>query len=730
MIKKILYIVIILFASQQLMAQGKAKIKKAHKLHDGYSFSKAIEKYEGITDKTPSIIRNLAKSYFNTGDIVSAEKYSRELCLTDSATSDDIYNYASVLKMNKKYKEAETWMVKYNNMEINDSRGFVATGSKGYYKKLQKDVGQFSIKNLDINSEQEDFGPAFYKDKIVIASSREGIVPIKRKWNWNNLPFLNIYVAARKEDNTLDSLITFQRNINKKFHEGPASFSEDGNYVVFTRNNYSDKSKTGERNLELFSSKFNGKKWEKPIPVPFNSPEYSVGHPALSPDGLTMYFASNMPGGTGGVDIYVVTRNEAGTWNKPSNLGSLINTEGNEMFPFISHTGGLLFFASDGHLGLGGLDIFVTKMTDGEPIEFKNIGVPANSSRDDFSFILDKHNKSGYFASNRPGGKGDDDIYSYTLNKPFLFDKIIRGTAKDTKGNLLIETVVNLYNDKGEVIKSVTTNETGAYSFQADNNKKYALKGLKTEYDEGTNTADTHGDEEIIISNLILEKIPNLSLVCIVKDDDNNLIDSAKILMVNNTRGNSNSVMTASNGTYREPLKKVKLNDSLDYKFIVDKEGYLATVKDYKQALDREGEFIVEVVLTKIKVGSKLSDFIEIKPIYFDLNKSNIRPDAAIELDKIVKVMNEHKTMVIELGAHTDCRGSSTSNESLSDRRAKSSAKYIQGKIDNPDRIYGKGYGESSLKINCSCLGKSKMHNLSKKQHQENRRTEFKITKM
>ncbi len=479
MLKKIVYIAILLLASQQIMAQGKAKIKKADKFHEGYSYSKAIEKYEGITEKTPAILRNLADSYFRTREYDKSETYYAQLCTLDEATAEDVYNYAYVLKMNEKYSESQRWMAKFKDLKSDDSRAKALTSDANYYTKLQKDKGQFTISNLDINTEQEDFGTAFYKGNIVFASSREGIVPVKRRWNWNKLPFLNLYEAQRNEDNSLKTPRKFVRRLNKKFHEGPASFNEAGDFVVFTRNNYKGKSKDGVIKLQLFTSQLEGNSWSKPKAVPFNSPEYSVGHPALSPDGLTMYFASDMPGGQGGVDLYIVKRSKEGVWESPQNLGNLVNTEGNEMFPYISNTGELLFFASDGQPGLGGLDVFVAKVENNVPQEFKNVGVPVNTSKDDFAFILDKEGKGGYFSSNRPGGKGDDDIYAYILHKPFLFNKVIKGTAKDTDGNLLANTEVNLYDEKGKIIETITTDATGAYTFKADNDKKYSLKGIK-----------------------------------------------------------------------------------------------------------------------------------------------------------------------------------------------------------------------------------------------------------
>ncbi len=224
--------------------------------------------------------------------------------------------------------------------------------------------------------------------------------------------------------------------------------------------------------------------------------------------------------------------------------------------------------------------------------------------------------------------------------------------------------------------------------------------------------------------------MPDLSLVCIVKDADGNLLDGVNIAMTNVSNNKNENVYTQANGQYRKPLIGFKMNDILNYRFVAHKDQYLEATKSYQTTINKEGEYVVEITMLKLKVGSKLSDFIEIKPILFDFNKFNIRPDAATELEKIIKVMNEHPTMVIELGSHTDCRGSIKSNTRLSDRRAKASAKYIKSKITKPERIYGKGYGETQLKIHCKCNNKPVKHNLTDAQHQANRRTEFKIISM
>jgi len=725
-------LVLIIFSLSFYSQAQRLKLKRGADLYETYSYKESIKKYEEITDKTIDIKRKLAQSYYNIGKFKKSEKYYQEICNSSEKTSEDVYSYAAVLAMNKKYKESSIWMKEFNKLSKNDSRGKRWANNSSFYKDLQKDKGIFKIENLNINIKQGDFGTAYYKDKVVFASTRKSVEIIRREWNWNELPYLDLFVAKPDTNLHFKSFTRFHDKINKKFHEGPASFSKDGNYMAFTRNNYKEKSSEGIIKLEIYTSEFKNKKWQKPVPLHFNNKEYSVGHPSLTPDGKTMYFASDMPGGIGGVDIYVIKRKDDNSWTDPVNLGKTINTEGNEMFPFI-HPEGFLIYSSNGLLGLGGLDIFIALKKGKTFKKPENIGTPVNSNYDDFAFILDDKQESGYFSSNRIEGKGDDDIYLFRLLMP-LNKKLIVGVATDQDGNILSGVEVNLYDDKGNVIATVVTEDDGKYEFKAEPDKYYSLDGKKTEYKKGTNTADTHTDDYIITANLVLAIKPKFSLYCIIKDEQTmKPLDSVKVTMVDYIKNSTEIIYTPTTGDFFKKLKDKKLNDSLSYGLILEKKGYLTEKFVYNQKLYREGQYNMHeemnFVMHKIETGLDLGKIVKVNPIYFDLDKSNIREDAAIELDKIVKVMNDNPTMVIELGSHTDCRASKEYNRSLSDRRAKSSAAYIRARITKPERIFGKGYGESKLINKCKCEGGKKVP-CTEEEHQENRRTEFKIIKM
>ncbi len=390
------------------------KIKKGNQLYDDYFYSEAIEIFEEIDPLSPDLIRKLAHCYELIGNTSKAEEYYYELVKEEGATSSDIYSYAKMLRSNSKYSECENWMDKFHELSPNDSRGIKYQKKRGLMERLQRNNSRFLIRNLKSNESHQDFGITYLLDKVVFTSSRQEPKPMARKWNWNGLPFLDLYSAEYDTSGMLINISPFHKKLNRKYHEGPASFARDGSYMVYTISNYQNTSSDGVIRLELYETNLENGEWKTGIPFHFSDKEYSIGHPTLTEDGNRLYFSSDMPGGYGETDLYVVNRDKNGAWGIPENLGPDINTEGSEMFPFI-HSNGTLYFASDGHVGLGGLDIFEVHMTSKVPF-VKNIGAPINSNRDDHSFIIDQDLKSGYFSSNRPGGKGSDDIYSFNVN--------------------------------------------------------------------------------------------------------------------------------------------------------------------------------------------------------------------------------------------------------------------------------------------------------------------------
>ena len=725
--KKTTLIVFTLFISFSIFSQ-KYALKKADRNFDNLSYPEAIQVYKLSTQD----LRNLAKAYQYTEQTDSAEIYYEFLSRRSDNISEDLFQYAQTLLMNNKVDSATIWMEKFHERQENDSRGKDYVGNKEEIKRLKEDLGRFDIFTIDANSKMHDFSPTFYKDKIVFASARESKLASKLRWNGNNQPYLNLFIADVKLNLQFINVDLMSRKYNKKYHDGPASFSADGKLMVFNRNNYEEKNDSGERRLKMFYRELGEDgKWGEIKGFIFNNKNYSVGLPAVSPDGKTIYFASDMPGGYGATDIYKITRTN-GVWSMPQNLGPAINTEGREMFPFI-HQDDMLFFASDGHIGIGGLDIFVASINESDYSNIQNLGYPINSIKDDFGLILDKNQQFGYFSSNRTGGKGSDDIYGYKLIKKLNFCKEVKGIAMDDKGNQLPSTTVNLYQND-TLVETTTTDENASFSFCLDPNN-YVVIGNKVDYFDGKSSFELSKDSlEPKSVTVVLKQIPNFSLYGIVTNKKTGEpLEGVEVELINNLTNTKEDIVLPSTGDFKRALEDKKLNDAISYQLVLKKEGFLSKTVTYNQKLTREGQYNIheslDLTLDPLEIGGDLSKLIEINSINFDLNKYNIRPDAAVELDKIVKIMNEYPGMYIELGAHTDCRASKAYNEKLSDNRAKASAEYIKSKITNPDRIFGKGYGESKLLNKCECEGSRKVP-CTEEEHAINRRTEFRIIKL
>ena len=488
------------------------RLKKADKYFHEFSYDKAIKAYKKIDDKTPTIYRNMAKSYLVLGNAAQAEESYGNLMNTGKYKAQDVYNYARVLLMNKRYDEAAGWMQKYYKLNPKDSRAIKFMQDPDYYKDLLKVDSRVILNNLDINTEYEDFSPTYYKDtEVVFASSRGKSFLVDRNWNGNRQPFLDLYKAELAENNSLTDVQSFDENVNKEYHDAPATFNKAGDHMIVTRNIYTD-DKVKENKLWLYESDLEYEKyWSAPQPLHFNSKEYSCGQASLSPDGQVMYFTSDMPGGKGGTDIYKVEKKSDGTWGTPVNLGDRINTEGNEMFPFYDAENGYLFFSSEGLPGLGGLDIFATKVRrDGSFTQPKNLGAPINSNADDFSFIY-KEDGSGFLSSNRVGGKGDDDIYSFMNLMKFkeaVKDCYLAGTITDkvTQEPLDFARVI-LYSKDGKKLESFETEQDGKYMYPIDCGDAYKLVVVHDGYEKATAEIDSKNfDTPKIIKDFALVK--------------------------------------------------------------------------------------------------------------------------------------------------------------------------------------------------------------------------------
>ncbi|MGC4041412.1 MAG: OmpA family protein [Flavobacterium sp.] len=513
--------------------------------------------------------------------------------------------------------------------------------NKDYLAEIKKNSGRYKLENAGINSKYSDYGPSFFGNKVVFCSARDTGNFSKRIHTWTGGYFTNLYGADMAEDGSLSNVGKFGNQLNSKFHEATPVFAKDGKTVYFTRNNYLDKRGYNASKvtlLKIYKADIdkNGK-WVNVAPLPFNSDSYQTAHPALSPDGKTMYFASDMPGGFGKSDLYKVKINDDGTFGTPENLGKTINTEGRETYPFVTAKNEL-YFASDAQPGLGGLDIFVTQIPDdGVFKKIQNIGEEANSPKDDFAFIINTDTKKGFLSSNRDGGQGSDDIYKFTEIKGLFIEQAIFGVITDAKTNAVLPNAkITLLDEKFNKISETVSNEKGFYEFlKLEPNTKFRIRVEKTEYDTKEVAAITGKEQGRTEVNIELEK-----------------------------------------------------------------------------------------TVIPVKPGDDLAKILGIRIIHFDLDKSNIRPDAALELAKILDVMEQYPMMKIDVRSHTDCRQTAKYNMALSDRRAKSTIAWLVSKGISKDRLTGRGYGESQLLNNCGCEPTNES-NCTEEQHQQNRRSEF-----
>ncbi len=715
-------------------AQEKNEIICSNQLSE-YDYYASVATLEKVKEKDAGVLRKLALGYDKTGDCAKAEACYASISKRADRIPNDHLEYARILMKNQKYAEAEAQLKIYSELNPKDSE-------MDRFNLLNESLTKYSaqgvaikVQNSPINTEQEDFGPTIHNGKLYFTSSRRKNEAVNRTWLGNRLSFLDLYRAdINPSDNNITNIQSIKnKKVNKKYHEGPVAFSPDGKQAFITRNNYVETASDGTRHFSLFVSNLEGETWSDPTPIMFNSNDYSVGHGTLSPDGKTLFFASDMPGGKGGVDIYR-SRWQGGNWSVPENMAS-INTSGDEMFPFF-HESGIFFFSSDGYAGYGGLDVFVGQYKDEEVKQTRNVGAPFNSSGDDFSVWMNKDAVTGMFSSNRAGGKGNDDLYTFSMDKPFTFARTIKITAKDEKGNKLAGVQITLKDHSGKELGTLTSNENAEAVYETSEIGSFNLDGSKKDYFESKAKVEiTDESPELLAADLVLEKDPGFMLLVKVMDKKSSaVLDSVKVTLVNNMTGKEEVFYTNKDGMIKRPIYDKKLNDRVSYNIRMEKTGYLPRGTTYNKELTVPGVYDVSkdlsLAIERMEVGTDLAKAIDLKPIYFDLAKYDIRPDAAVELDKIVAIMNEFPTMVVELGSHTDCRGTAGKNLELSQKRADASANYIKARIKDPYRIAGKGYGETKILNGCTCEGPKKQPKYTETQHAVNRRTEFLVVKI
>ena len=647
---KLLNITLAFLCTTSLFAQHERELQKANDMYKNYAYVDAIKIYEKIAEKgyvNQEMLESLGNSYYYNAEYKNALRWYEQLFEEGKydVKAEYYYRYAQALKSVGRYDESDKMMNKFAELTGNtDTRAVLFEENQDYQEVINSNSGRLELHPVSINTEFSEYGTALYGDKLVFTAANSGKTSKGGVSQWTGESYYDLYTADRDQQ-ALSNKKFFSTTINTPFNESTAVFTKDGNTMYFTRNNYVNrKIGTNVENTILLkilrATKDSNGHWGNVVEVPFNSDNYNVAHPALSPDEKFLYFASDMDGTLGESDIFRVEILGDNQYGTPENLGDIINTSGRESFPFVSKNN-ILYYSSDGIPGLGGLDIFAVKFyengTVSKPI---NIGMPGNSADDDFCFVMDSDTKVGFLSSNRPGGKGRDDIYSFYEEKPLVFDceKMIKGVLKDSEKNDVIADGVIVLSDK--TMKEVArqkTKEDGSFAFD-----KVDCKDLYY-------------------------------------------------------------YLRAEIGDYVTTEVKVDLNVEGDvfYEFMI---------KPREIAIDKD------VDLAKV---------LNIKEIYFDFDKSDIRPDAAVELAKIVEVMRENPKMKIDIRSHTDSRASDEYNLRLSERRAKATLEWMVKQGIERKRLTAKGYGETQLVNGCSngvpC---------TEEEHQANRRSEFIIISM
>jgi len=686
------------------------KQKIAEKEFNSLHFIRSAELYSQLANSSSSNdnILKAAVSYFKIADYMNAEKYYKIALKNKSLDDSEIFNYYQSLMYNKHYdlakelssklkREGKSYSFLYDSLQIN---------------QLLSDSSKYNINYLPVNSEYSDFSPLVFNDDLYFVSARRNQSFQNKKFDWDNTYFLDIYKAPLKNFN---EVIPVKFSFKTTFHEGPISISKFGKLMFVTRNNMNKNkpvlNSKNQVNLQLFYSYFPFSDTSTWHPFPYNSLNYSCGHPALNDSGNVLYFISDMPGSLGGTDIYV-SKLTGGNWSKPENLGKQINTSGNEMFPNLYKN--KLIYSSNSLNGLGGLDIYSFNLDSVNVSRPINFGYPINTNMDDFACIF-INDSMGYFSSNRQITTSNDDIFSFK----------IKNTTKHVPINFIVKDYFNreLVLNGNIVIKNKNENVIDTLFFSGSsckylNPKLSNIIVTATSENYYENSIEVNTSEHKYSDTIIIYLKPKKAIIVYKAFDikTNRKLANVKVNLKDSVFDFVYSFTIDNNG-------EKTLDSKYANNILTGAELYNHKYIKYERELKND---TIVVSLYLLKESEDLGEILKLKTIYFDLNKFTIRDDAVLELDKIVLYLKNNPRIELKITSHTDCRNTSYFNKILSNKRANSTLNYLVKNGISRKRLQAIGYGEDKPLNSCNCKLNDK-DKCSEEMHALNRRSEFLI---
>jgi len=636
-----------------------------------------------------------------------ARFYYSKLHETNRLTELDYVEYIDLLRTIGKYEVADELLS--DAIGVYPTNDFVRLlkDRNIQFGHLMADSAIYAVEALTINSGLGDFCPTFYDKGILYMSKAKNAGFLNARYGWDNSYFINMLHASYDLDSSLMSGKLLKDAFFSRAHDGPVSFSPDGKRMVITKNTLGKHNDQDVVVLAIYFSTFVDGEWTPVEAFPYNNPAYNVGHACFSADGNRIYFASDQSGGAGGADLYT-SDFVNGTWTTPLNLGPTVNTDQDELFPYVSAS--TLYFSSKGHFGIGGLDVFSVPVSLNGSVT--NMGFPINTSFDDFGIIAKADENSGFFSSNR--GDFIDRIYSWQRKDPTIY---MEGELVERYAAL--EVVPNHWvvfeDETTQLTDTLFTDSLGQFSTQLYKDHSYRFSSGEQYFElESPILVSTAGivRDSTIHGKLVLKPLTILVTLRVVERGTKKVIPGAKTTITTALTQADTVLLTNDLGEVT-----LRVDRYTDYQAHASKRGYVDDETTFKT--DNSGDKMIELLLQlpTIKKGDKF----KLENIFYDYNKSTLRPESMAALDKLAAFIIENK-LKIELSSHTDARGNAAYNQKLSQARAQSCVDYLIKKGVPKASMVVKGYGETQLLNRCKDGVQC-----SEEEHQENRRTEIKI---